>query len=502
MAESTRNRRVAIKVETTEGTPVAPTAATDYIASQDDFAMEPAFENLDNAEIRASIGPSKSIVGLENPTASFSHYLRHSGVEGQAPNYSDLVQAVFGAEEVEGTEYDTVAGSTTTVVNVDSGEGVNFQRGQPLLIKDGANGYSIRPIQSISTDALTLGFALSSAPASGVDLGKAVLYYPANEDHQTLTLWHYVGNGGAVEMMAGSRIVDMSVSASAGELINANYSLEGIAYYWDPIEIESTDTYLDFTDDDSTYAAQISAKFYKDPHQLAAALTTAMNATGTTQTHAVTYNNSTGKFNIANTTGSTLSLLWNTGGNAANTVGDKIGFSVAADDTGATDYDSDNAQSYASPQTPSFDDADPLVAKNQVVFVGDQGDNVCFKPSTVDISISTPKANINDICAESGRSGSVITERAVTVSVTALLEQYDADKFRRMRENSDTRFMYSFGSKSGGNWEAGKCGCFYIPTATVSAMSLEDQDGLVAMSLDLTAYVDNDGNGEIYLGFV
>ena len=36
----------------------------------------------------------------------------------------------------------------------------------------------------------------------------------------------------------------------------------------------------------------------------------------------------------AENAGSTFSLLWNTGTNAANTIGDLIGFSVAGNDTG------------------------------------------------------------------------------------------------------------------------------------------------------------------------
>ena len=503
MAIQTRNSVLAIMEETTENTPVSPTASSDYVALQDDASMDPAFDVLDNAELKASLGSAKSILGSENPTFSMSHYLRHSGTEGTAPGYGLLLKASLGNEDDAGVEHDTVGGSTVSVVNVDTGEGATYRRGQALLVKDGTNGYSIRPVHSISSDALTLGFDLSNAPASGVNLGEAITYHVANDDsHPSLTFWHYLGNGGAIQMMSGGRVESVDIEFPAGELVNASYSVGGLEYYFNPIEITSSDIYLDFTSDNGTFAAQVSADFYKDPHELAAAIQTALAAADSLETFTCTYSDSTGKFTIASSTSTVLSLLWNTGTNAANTIGDKIGFSIAADDTGATSYEGDSAISLASPQSASFDSADPLVAKDNEVFIGDADDNVCFTASNVSVNISTPRRVIDDICAASGRSGSLINAREVTVSISAILDQYDADKFRRFRSNSDTRFLYNFGSKSGGNWEAGKSGCVYLPTATITSFSLPDDDGLVALEMELSAFVNDSGEDEVAISFV
>jgi len=84
---NTRASVLGIKVETTEGTPNPPAATSDFIAQQDDLTMEPSFEQLENAELKNSLGRAKTIVGAESPTCSFSHYLRHSGTEGTAPKY-------------------------------------------------------------------------------------------------------------------------------------------------------------------------------------------------------------------------------------------------------------------------------------------------------------------------------------------------------------------------------------------------------------------------------
>lgn len=268
----TRSSVLSIMEEVTEGTPVIPASATDFVALQDDFTMEPSFEVLENAELKSSIGKAKPILGAESPSASMSHYIRASGVVGQAPNYGLLLKAALGAVAIASTEYDTVSGSTVSAIKVNTGEGVQFQRGQALLIKDATNNYRIRCIDSVSTDDLNIGFQVPVAPASGVNLGRSVLYYPANSNHPTLTLWHYLGSGGAVQMVSGARVTSASIDSAAGDLINASFDLEGLAYYWDPINILSSDRFIDFTDDDGTFAASVTAKMYKDPYELALSL--------------------------------------------------------------------------------------------------------------------------------------------------------------------------------------------------------------------------------------
>ena len=503
MAIQTKNSVLGVKVESSEGTPVVPTGASDFTALQDDADMESAFETLENVELKSSIGISKPIVGAENPSFTFSHYLRHSGVEGQAPDFNDFLKGVFGNETVNATQYDTVAASTTSVVKVDVGEGAQFRKGQALLVKDATNGYSIRPIDSILSDDLTLGFNLGTAPASGVSLGKAVHYHPANTGHQALSVWYYQGNGGALEMVTGAKVTNFEFNAEAGQLINATFTAEGLGYYFNPITITATDTKLDFTDDDGTFVATVAAKTYKEPHQLASAIEDAMNATASTQVYTVTYSDTTGKFTIATATSALLTLKWSTGANTANTIGDKIGFVVASDDTGALTYTSDNAVSFAAPYTPSYDSADPLVAKYNQVLFGDATDTSCFAATSITATVANTRQVIDSICAESGRSGSLMTGRTVTVTLTSLLNQYEAKNFKRFRNGDNVKFCFNFGPKdSSGNWVPGKCAMFYIPSAVISSFNLADQDGLVALELELQAYVDSNSNDEVHFNFV
>ena len=495
---------LAIKEETTEGTPVPPAAGTDFIALQDGFDFDPAFDTLENAELTGSLGKAKPIQGLENPTSSINHYLRHSGVEGQEPNFGLLIESAFGGKDVNAVEYDTVGGSTAGTASaaatlvVDAGEGVNYERGEGVLIKDGTNGYSIRNVKSVATDTLTLNFNLGTAPASGVDLGLAVLYKPGTA-FPTFSGWLYRGNGAAIEMIAGQRVTEMGIEVNAGELINASFSMEGVEYFFDPITIDATNDDLDFDDGGGEENVSVAQKTYKDPCELAEALQAAMDA-ATADNITVTYSDSTGKFTVA-TDGGTLSLLWDSGTNTATTIGAALGFDTSADDTGSTSYEGDSAIDLTRTFTPAFDSSDPLVAKDNEVLLGSFDDNVCFKASTMTITLTNTKQDILEVCAASGKSGSVITEREATVEITALLDQYDVDKFKRFRSNTTTEFAYNFGVKSGGNWVAGKCGNVYIPTGVISEFKVEDQDGLVGISMTLTTFVDS-SLGELYLNFL
>jgi hypothetical protein len=489
---------MALKEETTEGVPVLPTAAGDYIALQDGFSMEPSFAELDNAELTGSIANAKTVLGIEEPAASLSHYFRGSGVEGTAPNYGPLLKNAFGNETEKGTEDNTVAASTVSVVNVDAGEGATYSRGSALLVKQSATAYEIRNVLSIATDALTLAQDLAVAPGTGIDLGQHVLYSPANSGHPTHSMWLYRGNNaaGAIEMMAGARVTEVGIESTAGEFINASYSLEGNEYFYDPIEILAADVSFDYTDDATARVGTIEAKMYKDPYELAAAIGSAMDVlSGNTIT--CVYDDSLGKFTITSD-GTTLDLDAATGPNIATSGYDKIAF-AATDLTGSLSYTSDSVLSNASPQTPIFDSADPLVAKANEVLLGPDGQDItCFEASSVSVTLSNTKADILSVCSSSGKSGSVFSERTATIEVSALLNDYQAEEFKNFRSGDNMLFTYNCGEKSGGNWVAGKCMNVHSPTCTISSFALGDSDGLVTLDMTLTTYT-NSGLGEIFV---
>ncbi len=490
---------LATKKETTEGTIVWPTAGADFLPMQPDASITPNIESLENEEIKSSIGKAKPIAGIETPEASFSLYVKHSGVEGQAPNNSELFEALFGSTTVQSTERTLTTGSTTTVLELAAG-GTDYARGKAVMIKDGTNGYSLRPVHSVSTNSLTLGFPVSVAPLTGVTCGKFVNFSPANADHPAVSVFLYNGNGHSIEALAGGKVTEYSMEATAGELINGSFTLAGTKYYFDPIEITSSTEVIDFDIGGGALAASVAVKTYKTPHELASALQTAMVAAGGTGC-TVVYSNTTGKFTIAKASG-TLSLLWNTGTNTASTIGTKLGFSVAADDTASLSYAADNAQSFAAGYTVAYDAADPLVAKANEVLLGDGTSTVGFCAESISWTFANENTQVKCISAEGGVDANFFQGREITVEISGRLDKWDADMINKFLNNTEARFMYAFGEKSGGNWVAGKCGLIYMPTCVVSAFQREDIDGVIAASITLTGFVDNSGNGEIYLNYL
>ena len=491
---------LAIVPEVTEGVPVAPTSATQYTPIQDDLAMKPNFDVNPNKELVGSIAQRQSILGAAKPTMSKSQYLKSSGVEGQAPDWSPILEAAFGTKTVvSGTEEVTAASSTVSTIKATSGHGSNFAKGRLLLIKDGTNGYSLRFVDSVSTDDLSLSFNLANAPGTGVALGKPVYYTVAQSGHKSHAFWQYLGNGGAIQMMSGGRITSLGMQITAGGLINCSVAGEGSDFYFNPIETTSSLRYIDFEDDDGTFAAAVTAQMYHTPKELCDSLATAMNASGTTQTYTVTYSNTTGQVTIKGT-GTLLSLLFATGTNTANTIATALGF-TATDKTGtaATTGYTGPALTFGAPQTPSYDDMQPFAAKNNEIMIGDATDYTVFEASEIGFTLTDTRTVKPSICAVSGIGGSLITARSAKVTFKAFLDKYDVSKYDRYRENTSTRFQYSFGNKVGTNWKAGQCGGLYLPTTTITSFEVSNTNGVSVVSGELTTYVPADASGEVVL---
>ena len=505
MANLQRSIVLAVKEETTAGTPVVPSAGTDFIPLKVGASMTAAQEELTNDEIQNNLGQPKSLTGKETPSGTHGIYLKASETAGQAPEYGIMVESCLGAKSTAGAEYDTVAGSTTTVLNVDTGEGASYEVGEAVLVQDGTNGYSIRNVKSISNDALTLNYALANAPASGVNLGQAVLYKPATTSIPTFTAWMYRSSGAAIEMMAGCKTSSMSMTLTAGQQAEAEFSYEGTGYYFNPVVISSSNKYIDLTDDGGTIVITLTEGVYKDPIELATHITTvgtAACAASGGDDFSCTYSSSTGKFTIATTTGTLFSILWKTGthgaDNADDHVGTTLGFSDAADDTGALTYTSDLAINMdpadatnivtQSALTPTYDGADNVVVKSAELFVGSSSDNTCIKASNLTITVDTPSVDADSICSASGLFEKVASTRTVTLTATTILDQYDAAQFNRFYNNTTTQAMVNIGPKSSGDWVKGKCVNMYLGNCTVTGHAVGGDD-FVTLELTLKGFI-------------
>jgi len=499
MAGLQRASIFAIKKEVTGGEYLPPTVGADFIPLRPGNSLNYEPEPLENDELLNDIGAAKGLIGKEAVSGSHSAYLKHSGVEGQEPESGILYESVFGAKTVNATEYNTVAASTVSTLKVDTLEGALFEQGQAVLVKDGVNGYAIRNVNTISGDDLSLNFNLNNAPSLGVNLGKVITYKPVAQGHPTFSTTKYLGNGHAIEVSAGNTATEVSVTADANGFGEVEFSYQGTRYFFNPITITASTKFLDFTDDAGTAAISLVERIYKTPIDLADALVTALNGVSA-EVYTVKYSSSTGKFTIATATNAVFSILWNTGANAANSIGGKLGFSVASDSTGALSYESANALDLASPIAPSFDTVDSIVIKGAELFIGNQSDNVCICAQSVSITVSKEVEDEDCICEETGVASKIPTSRSAEMSVTATLNKYDASLLDALLKNNGVQAMLNAGPKSGGNWIPGKCFNAYLQNATVSAYTTTG-DSFIQAEFSLKGFVTSTGK-DIFFNFL
>ena len=483
-----------VKEEATAGEYLKPDSGTQFVPLRPGNTLNFTAEQLDSDELLNDIGAAKSFVGKESSEGSHSAYLRHSGIEGQEPQLGVMFESIMGSKVVNGVSYTSQAGSDQEIVVV--ADGSLFYPGQALLIKNGA-GYQIRNIKEIDGDDLYLNFFASNS-TNGLNLGRAITYVPAPQGHPTFSATKYIGNGHAIEATAGNTVTELSVTADANGFGEVEFSYQGTRYFFNPIEITASNKFLDFTDDYGTWAVSVAVKTYKTPIELADALKAAMDAASPNEEHFVVYSNSTGKFTISSSI--FLSLLWNTGTNAANSIGETLGFSVAANDTGSLTYTSDNAQTYDSAIVPAYDSADAIIIKGAELFIGTELDNICVCAQSVSLTVSKEVQDVDCICEETGVKEKIATARSVEMSVTAVLNKYDASLLDALLKNKGIAAMLNAGPKVGGNWAPGKCFNAYVQNCTVASYTTTG-DSFVQAEITLKGFVTAESK-DLYINFV
>jgi len=482
VVSSTRSEVAALKEETVSGTLQALTAGSEFIAIREGFSMSSEPETVETDTKTGSIGKSAPINVGENPAGSCPLYNKHSGVEGQEPEFGILIESALGDKTVTGTAPVLDTSSTVGALEIASG---TVEAGMSVMIKDATNGYSIRPVSDLTGTTATLAFNLGNAPAAAVTLGKPVLYKPANEQ-PTFSAYNFQAATSADwrQAQSGCRTTSLSFELPARDLGGLTAEFESKSFFWGYFEITAANDDFSVTDDTGAFTGSITQKVYKTAMALASELETKMNAAGS-DVFTCVYSSSTGKFTITGD-GAVLTLTCS----AANSVFAGIGFG-AIDLTGATTYTAATAISYDAPYTPSFDVVDPNVIVNNELFIGDATDNICRKGVTASLSISTPKSNVLSICAENGVVETLINERTAEFTSTIILAPYEVALFDKMINNTTVKLVFNGGAKdNAGNWMPGRCFSLYMANAKIKAVKTE-QDGYSTIELTATAFVSN-----------
>lgn len=265
------NTVYAVEEESTEGTYVAPTAATSYVQTLSDGAeMTPAKETLERNILNGSIGKSTPLTGTRSVSGAMPVEMRANSTEGDAPEYDALMRSAMGLRRdvTTTTIDDTDSGGTHTttrayLADADAGK---YEIGDIITIKQ-AGAYHTSPITAKSDtpgdvyiDILT---PADSAFTDGEEIAPVATYLTADSGHPSLSISKYI-EGARLEQATGCKVTSFSLeNFTTGQLANWNFSFEGLD--WDHSLTAQPHT-PDF--DDAQPPIILEACIYQDGAQL------------------------------------------------------------------------------------------------------------------------------------------------------------------------------------------------------------------------------------------
>lgn len=157
-----------------------------FIKALPGATWQPAADVIERPGMVNDLTRQPHVIGAKGGTLNFQLECKGSGTQAGndiaavASESSILLEEILGTV-TRNTGSQVAAGSTTTVVNVNTGEGARFTQYGMVEI-DGERRF----ITSIATDALTLDRALAGVPANGTTVYAASVFTRANDGHSSL----------------------------------------------------------------------------------------------------------------------------------------------------------------------------------------------------------------------------------------------------------------------------------------------------------------------------
>lgn len=233
------NTVVAVEIEVTEGTYVAPSAATSYVQTlSDGFELTPAKETLERNILNGSIGKTTPLTGTRSVSGSMPVEMRANSVEGAAPEYDKLMRSAFGLRrQVTTTTIDDAdAGSphTTSRMYLLDADASKYNIGDVVTVKVGGD-YHTSPVIAVSDTPgdvyIDLLVAADNAFVDGNVIAALTTYVTADSGHPSLSISKYIENA-VLEQAVGCKVSSMALeNFTTGQLANWNFGFEGLD--WD-----------------------------------------------------------------------------------------------------------------------------------------------------------------------------------------------------------------------------------------------------------------------------
>lgn len=227
---------IGVEVEVTEGTYIAPQAATSYVAPlEDGFELSPSKELVERNILTSSISNPTPRTGLESVTVQIPVEYRGGGVEGTEPDFDPLLKGALGNRRQIAAQNTTKAsGNTGSVLQIEDADIADYSVGDMVVILE-AGAFHPCFITAKTSGAGTATITVAPAKASGsfsnsVVISKSTTYYPANSGHDSMSVSVYWGNT-IREYAAGCKVTQMSVeNFQTGQLASLNFALEGLDF--------------------------------------------------------------------------------------------------------------------------------------------------------------------------------------------------------------------------------------------------------------------------------
>jgi hypothetical protein len=225
---------IAVKQEVTEGTYVAPAAATDYIQPlSDGFELTPSKELVERSILTSSIGAVVPRVGTESVTAALPVELRGSGVEGAKTDFDLLVLGALGNSRQITSRVTTKTGNSASVLQIQDADIASLSVGDIVVILE-AGAHHVCAISAkttgIGTATVTIVPSAGASFSDNVEISKSTTYYPANSGHPSLSLSYYLGNE-ILSKAIGTKVAGMEIqNFSTGQVASFAFSMEGLSF--------------------------------------------------------------------------------------------------------------------------------------------------------------------------------------------------------------------------------------------------------------------------------
>lgn len=230
------NTVVGLEKEVTEGTYVAPSAATSYIRPlEDGLEVAPSREIIERALLNASPGAETPRMGKKSVTAAMQVEARGSGTEGAAVDHDAAIEAALGAvRSVSSNVTSKNTTHTSTVIYLDDADKDVFNIGDLVVVKQ-SGAHEMRPISAVvrtsGSASITFPFALDNgAPSNSVVLSKCRTFYTAASGHPSLSATVFWGSE-IEERAYGLKVTQMALEGfEVGKVPKLSFQFAGLAY--------------------------------------------------------------------------------------------------------------------------------------------------------------------------------------------------------------------------------------------------------------------------------